>query len=61
MSRGNFFSETVSKEVLLKTQKSVLRLRYLVTVPPLFGPGFHFIGQMISGFISLVAMKPDQL
>lgn len=40
MSRGGgcFFSER-----FCESTKSVLRLRFLVTVPPLYGPGFHFI------------------
>lgn len=43
MSRGCFFSETVSHERFCSTAKYSFMVAFLVTVPPLYGPGFHFI------------------
>lgn len=38
-----FSSETVPHERFCERAKSVLGLCFLVAVPPLYGPGFHFI------------------
>lgn len=53
-----FLSDWITLEVLWRYKIRYRRLRFLVTVPPLYGPGFHFI---VLDDISLVAKKPNEL